>query len=206
MSELSTNKLKSKNDQLAAFYQNKAKFNNWDQERLDKAIERNVGGSGYALEQAIILTGQHGEVVIKNEKGEPINNYWGFNSDKDGDRPSAERVMGTKSLRGYTLNGEFEVEYIEPKSGEKRVRKVYAKCVPNAEERRWVITEQTLADFVDALDASKYPAFKAGAKLVYLGTAVRPFTRRNDSQNFDGSEVYKAGMKGAMEVQLWALE
>lgn len=177
-----------------ADYKN-AKGKDYDQTRI-------VGNNGYSVGQSFKLTG---EIEYKdNEINGTKSVYWVLHAE-GGVELSLMSLMGVSSLKGYCTDNtkEFPVEFYNAKTKDKDTRTVTATVESNFDfEDVWQPPTRNLLDLAGMIAEGDLNL--KGKTITYLGTVVKPFTAKKDSEQ--NGEKVKEGYKRVIETRLWSME
>jgi hypothetical protein len=172
-----------------------ARGKDYDQTRI-------VGNNGYATGQSFKLTG---EIEYKtNEINGTKSVYWVLLAE-GGIELSLMSLMGVSSLKGYCVDNskEFPVEFYNTKTKTKETRTVTATVEPEFKfEDVWQPPTRNLLDLAGMIADGDLNL--KGKTITYLGTAVKEFTAKKDSEQ--NGEKVKEGYKRVIETRLWSME
>ena len=163
---------------------------------------RVVGNNGYALGQSFTLTGEIAYKVNEIQGNKAV--YW-YLPTKEGAELSLMALMGVSSLKGYSTEAseEFPVEFYNSKTKDKETRMVHADMIADFDfDDVWQPQSRnllTLAGMIAEGDLNL-----KGKTATYLGTAVKPFTSKKESEQ--NGEKVKEGYKRVIETRLWSIE
>lgn len=172
-----------------------ARGKDYDQTRI-------VGNNGYTVGQSFTLTG---EIEYKTKEINGTKSVYWVLPAEGGVELSLMALMGVSSLKGYCTdnNEEFSVEFYNPKTKDKDFRIVTATVNSDFNfEDVWQPPTRNLLDLAGMILEGDLNL--KGKTVTYLGTVVKPFTAKKDSEQ--NGEKVKAGYKRAIETRLWAIE
>lgn len=172
-----------------------ARGKDYDQTRI-------VGNNGYSVGQSFKLTG---EIEYKTtEINETKSVYWVLLAE-GGVELSLMSLMGVSSLKGYCTDStkEFPVEFYNAKTKDKDTRTVTATVESDFDfEDVWQPPTRKLLDLAGMIADGDLNL--KGKTVTYLGTAVKDFTAKKDSEQ--NGEKVKEGYKRVIETRLWSME
>jgi hypothetical protein len=177
-----------------------------DAKKAEKLTEKVIGNNGYVIGQTFTLLGTIDYKTQIINGSETV--YW-YLPTKEGTDLSLMSLMGVSSLKGY-VDHEVEIEsYTEKKEGrttvdEKKTRTVTPDYIPEDNDfaEVWQPASRHLLTLVAMIADGDVDLVNKTA--TFLGTAVKPITARNDSEQ--NGEKYRAGYKRAIETKLWSIE
>lgn len=173
--------------------------------KAEELAERTVGNNGYTPNQTFTLLGT---VDFKEQTINKTSTVYWYLPTKEGVDLSLMSLMNVSSLKGYT-DEETEIEYyLEKKEGrttvdDKKSRKVTPDFTPEDDFKKvWQPPTRHLLSLVAMIADGDEDL--TGKKVTFLGTAVKPFTAKNDGEQ--NGEKYRAGYSRAIETKLWSIE
>ena len=157
---------------------------------------KDVGNNGYSIGQVFHSTGV---IDVREVKIDGKDAVYVAVETKEGIWLSIKSLMSLSSLNGYETEGEHECEYMEGNAT--LTKKVKAEVVDGFDFNEvYQPTNRAVLSFI--ADAEEKNLF-ANKTITYLGTVVRPYIAKKDSQ--PGFEKYKKGMKRVMTAKLWSV-
>lgn len=172
-----------------------ARGKEYDQNRI-------VGNNGYTVGQTFTLTG---EIEYKTNEINGIKSvYWVLPAEKNAEL-SLMSLMGVSSLKGYCTDStkEFPVEFYNASTKSKDSRTVTATVDADFDFNDvWQPPTRNLLDLVGMILEGDLNL--KGKKVTYLGTAVKDFTAKKDSEQ--NGEKVKKDYKRVIETRLWSLK
>ena len=163
---------------------------------------RIVGNNGYTVGQSFTLTG---EIAYKtNEINGNKSVYWVVLAEK-GVELSLMSLMGVSSLKGYCTDSarEFPVEFYNASTKGKDSRTVTATVESDFDFADvWQPPTRNLLELAGMIASGDLDL--KGKKVTYLGTVVKDFTAKKDSEQ--NGEKVKKDYKRVIETRLWSME
>lgn len=163
---------------------------------------RVVGNNGYAVGQSFTLTGEIEYKTTEINGNKAV--YW-FLRAEGGVELSLMSLMGVSSLKGYSTKAdeEFAVEFYNSKTKAKESRNVHADLVDGFDfEDVWQPDSRNLLTLAGMIAEGEVNL--KGKTVTYLGTAVKPFIAKKDSEQ--NGEKVKEGYKRVIETRLWSMK
>jgi ribosomal protein L11 len=164
---------------------------------------RVVGNNGYTVGQSFKLTG---EIAYKTTEINGIKSVYWILLAEGGVELSLMSLMGVSSLKGYCTDNtkEFSVEFYNAKTKDKDTRTVTATVDAKFDfDDVWQPPTRNLLELAGMIAEGDLKL--KGKTVTYLGTAVKEFTAKKDSDNQNGEKV-KEGYKRVIETRLWSME
>ena len=172
-----------------------ARGKEYDQTRI-------VGNNGYTVGQSFTLTG---EIEYKtNEINGTKSVYWVLLTES-GAELSLMSLMGVSSLKGYSTDSakEFPVEFYNATTKSKDSRTVTATVGADFDfDDVWQPPTRNLLELAGMIASTDLNL--KGKKVKYLGTVVKDFTAKKDSEQ--NGEKVKKDYKRVIETRLWSME
>lgn len=172
-----------------------ARGKDYDQTRI-------VGNNGYSVGQSFKLTG---EIEYKTTEINGTKSVYWVLLAEGGVELSLMSLMGVSSLKGYCVDNtkEFPVEFYNAKTKDKDTRTVTATVESDFDfEDVWQPPTRNLLDLAGMIADGDLNL--KGKTVTYLGTAVKDFTAKKDSEQ--NGEKVKEGYKRVIETRLWSME
>lgn len=165
----------------------------------EELLNQTVGNNGFALGQRDKLTG---DIAIKESTIDGKKRTFLVLPTENGNEFSLMSLMGVSSLKGYNLTDAVDVEF-DVKNA-KQTRSVQSDLIEDFDFADvWQPKSRNLLELA-AMIADKEVDL-TDKVVVFLGTAVKPFIAKKDSDGTFG-ESYKKGYKRAIETKLWKIE
>lgn len=171
-----------------------ARGKEYDQNRV-------VGNNGYTVGQSFTLTG---EIEYKTNEINGVKSVYWVLLAEGGIELSLMSLMGVSSLKGYCIDNkkEFSVEFYNTKTKDKDTRIVTATVDSDFDfEDVWQPPTRNLLDLAGMILEGDLNL--KGKTATYLGTAVKDFTAKKDSEQ--NGEKIKESYKRVIETRLWSI-
>lgn len=168
-----------------------------DAKQIAKLKERTVGNNGYTVGQTFTLTG---EIAVKENEINGKTQVYIILKTKEGAELSLMSLMGVSSLNGYKFDKAYPVEF--DVDGEKQTREVQSTMPEKDFKQAWVIPTRNLLELAAMIADGTLPL--AGKKAIFLGTAVKPYTAKQEGEQ--NGEVYQARYARAIETKIWSVK
>lgn len=168
-----------------------------DANQIAKLKERTVGNNGYTVGQTFTLTG---EIAVKENEINGKTQVYIILKTKEGAELSLMSLMGVSSLNGYKFDKAYPVEF--DVDGEKQTREVKSTMPEKNFDKAWVIPTRNLLELAAMIADGTLPL--AGKKAIFLGTAVKPYTAKQEGEQ--NGEVYQARYARAIETKIWSVK
>ena len=164
----------------------------------EQMLNRTVGSNGYTKGQEFTLTG---DIETKVNEINGTKQTYLVLPTKEGTELSLMSLMGVSSLKGYDLENEVTIEFLNGRNKESRTVKtdtvegfdfadVWQPASRNLLELAYLIAEKE----VDLTNK----------KVTYLGTVVKPIIAKKSGES--NGEKFNIGFKRAIETKLWSIE
>lgn len=172
-----------------------ARGKEYDQTRI-------VGNNGYTVGQSFKLTG---EIAYKTTEINGTKSVYWILLAEGSVELSLMALMGVSSLKGYCIDPtkEFLVEFYNTDSKEINSRTVTATVDAKFNFNDvWQPPTRNLLDLAGMIAEGDLNL--KGKIVTYLGTAVKEFTAKQDSEQ--NGEKVKKGYKRVIETRLWSMD
>lgn len=171
---------------------------NGGKKTAEEMLNRTVGSNGYTKGQEFTLTG---DIETKVNEINGTKQTYLVLPTNEGTELSLMSLMGVSSLKGYDLENEVTIEFLNGRTKESRTVKtdivedfdfadVWQPASRNLLELAYLIAEKE----VDL----------ANKKVTYLGTVVKPIIAKKNGES--NGEKFNTGFKRAIETKLWSIQ
>lgn len=164
----------------------------------EQMLNRTVGSNGYTIGQEFTLTG---DIETKVNEINGTKQTYLVLPTKEGTELSLMSLMGVSSLKGYDLENEVTIEFLNGKNKESRT--VKTDTVDGFDFADvWQPTSRNLLELAYLISEKEVDL--TNKKVTYLGTIVKPIIAKKKGES--NGEKFDIGFKRAIETKVWSVQ